>query len=64
MNKLVIAAIAAMFSFAVHAAPEKAAAPAAPAASKHMTKEECAKAMGECKDEACKEKLRNESNCI
>lgn len=65
MRNLVIASIVALFAFAVHAAgAEKAAAPAAPQAAKQMSKEECDRAMAECKnDEACKEKLRNENNC-
>lgn len=65
MNKLVIAVVAAMFSFAVNAstAEKPAAAPQAAAAAKQMTVEECGKAMNECKDEACKDKLRTENGC-
>lgn len=63
MKNLVLAAVVALFAFAVNAAPEKAA-PAAASAAKQLNKEECDRAMAECKnDEACKEKLRNESNC-
>lgn len=63
MKTLVIAAIAAMFAFAVHASEKPAAANQQAAAAKQMTTEECTKAMAACKDEACKQELRTQNGC-
>jgi len=63
MKKLIVAAIAAMFACAVHAADKPAASSQEIAMKTTMSAEECNKAMEECKktkdEKTCKEELKS-----
>jgi len=60
MKQVILAAAISVFAFAVQAAPANTSTDQAANAATMMSTEDCAKAMAECKDQDCKDKLVKE----